>query len=296
MKTIFKPIVISLIIQVACVVGVVVWLAVISAIIPSMDFEDSLMPALGWALFISSVVTTYILYRYQYFSLKSRDFTSPSQQVMGLTVGLAIPVIFLADAIMMPFSYLLDMDGDLFEGLFTSFGGIAAIVIMAPIEEEILFRGIVLKELLRKHSPKNAILISSVIFGIIHGNLFQLVFATVLGIILGYVYYKTGSIFPGMLIHFLNNATTCVVAHIYPEIDWFLYLFPSTASYLIVLGSSVLLLVGCLQIFRNIPTVSWSFTGDTGTELAEELKTEEENYSGNERSAEEIIEENDNKQ
>lgn len=86
--------------------------------------------------------------------------------------------------------------------------GIVAIVIMAPIVEELLFRGAIQGHLLRqwKH-PAWAIVLSSLIFGLVHGNWVQAPFAFVTGLALGWMYYRTGSLLPGMLMHFVNNGT-----------------------------------------------------------------------------------------
>ncbi|CAA7193676.1 CPBP family intramembrane glutamic endopeptidase [Chryseobacterium potabilaquae] len=79
-------------------------------------------------------------------------------------------------------------------------------VIMAPIFEEIIFRGIIQKGLINKGvRPWKAIIFSSIIFGLVHANPWQLVGAVLLGCILGLVYYKTKSLLLPMLLHGFNN-------------------------------------------------------------------------------------------
>ncbi|MET3539015.1 CPBP family intramembrane glutamic endopeptidase [Chryseobacterium limigenitum] len=79
-------------------------------------------------------------------------------------------------------------------------------VIMAPIFEEIIFRGIIQKGLMNKGvEPWKAILLSSIIFGIVHANPWQFVGAVLLGCVLGLVYYKTKSLLLPMLLHGFNN-------------------------------------------------------------------------------------------
>lgn len=58
--------------------------------------------------------------------------------------------------------------------------------------------------------PLWAIVVSSLIFGIVHGNWVQAPFAFVVGLALGWVYYHTGSLLPGILMHFVNNSTAVV--------------------------------------------------------------------------------------
>jgi len=79
------------------------------------------------------------------------------------------------------------------------------VVIAAPILEEILFRGVILQGLLKNYSPAKAIIWSAVIFGVAHMNMWQTTGAILAGLLLGWVYWKSNSIIPGMVIHFVNN-------------------------------------------------------------------------------------------
>lgn len=79
------------------------------------------------------------------------------------------------------------------------------ICILAPIYEELLFRGIILRRFTLRWSPQKSIIISSVIFGIIHLNPINVVFAFALGCVLGYAYFKTKNIFVPMILHSFSN-------------------------------------------------------------------------------------------
>lgn len=96
---------------------------------------------------------------------------------------------------------------------------IIAAVIVAPIGEEIIFRGMITKLLLEEYRPTKAIIISALIFGIIHFNPAQIPGAIIAGILLGWLYYKTRSVIPGIILHFINNAAS-VVGVIYLGEDW----------------------------------------------------------------------------
>ena len=78
-------------------------------------------------------------------------------------------------------------------------------IFFAPVYEEILFRGIIYKGLLATYSPKNSIIISSVVFGIFHGQPGVIPGAIFFGIIFGYVYYKTNSLGIIILLHSATN-------------------------------------------------------------------------------------------
>lgn len=85
-------------------------------------------------------------------------------------------------------------------------------VVMAPVFEEIVFRGIIMKGLINKGwKPIRAIWISSIIFGLVHGNPWQLVGAILLGYVLGLVYYRTKSLLMPILLHAFNNGISTML-------------------------------------------------------------------------------------
>lgn len=84
--------------------------------------------------------------------------------------------------------------------------------------EELAFRGIALG-LLRKYGDGFAILISSLLFGLLHGNLIQIPFAFFVGVVLAYTVVRTGSIVPAIVIHFINNAMSCILSYYTAEIS-----------------------------------------------------------------------------
>jgi len=84
--------------------------------------------------------------------------------------------------------------------------GFIMVCILAPIFEEILFRGIILKGMLNnKLNPATAIIVSGIIFGTAHLNPWQFVGAGLLGSIFGFVYYRTKSLLLPIILHALNN-------------------------------------------------------------------------------------------
>lgn len=88
---------------------------------------------------------------------------------------------------------------------FYSFSYILGALSFGPILEEILFRGIILKGLLYSNSPWKAIILSAVIFGIIHSQPIIILGGIFFGIFLGYIYYKTNSLGLTILLHFATN-------------------------------------------------------------------------------------------
>ena len=79
---------------------------------------------------------------------------------------------------------------------------------LAGVFEELLFRGPIQTALSRKNSPWVAIIIGAVLFAAAHLDLHGMGLRAVMGIVLGWTVWRTGSIFPAMLIHGLYDAGT----------------------------------------------------------------------------------------
>ncbi len=108
---------------------------------------------------------------------------------------------------------LFDMLNNTMKEVFNSpVAGFLMVAVAAPVLEETLFRGVILKALLKKYQPFKAILISAVAFGAFHMNPWQFLYATVLGLLLGYMYWKTKSLFYPIIIHMILNGTAFVAA------------------------------------------------------------------------------------
>ena len=99
----------------------------------------------------------------------------------------------------------------LFEQLLGSQTGIAGpimAIVIAPLTEEFIFRGVILRGFLANYNPKKAIFLSALLFAIIHLNPWQAIGALLIGLFLGWVVYKTRSIWPAVFIHALVNSTS----------------------------------------------------------------------------------------
>lgn len=90
------------------------------------------------------------------------------------------------------------------EGLVAQIIYLFHITVLPAFFEEFAYRGVILSRL-RRFGDGFAILISAILFGVMHGNLVQAPFAFILGLVFGYFYVLTGSIWVGAVIHFLNN-------------------------------------------------------------------------------------------
>lgn len=171
--------------------------------------------------------------------------------VNAATYLLIFPMMFGMMLIAEFFTSRIPVTGPFFGELYEMFtqlmnqlsGDIPMMIVMAvffaPLLEEIIFRGIIMKGLINKGwQPWKAILLSSVVFGIVHGNPWQFVGAVLLGCVLGLVYLKTKSLLMPILLHAFNNLVSCLLV-IYSKSESFADAF--NLSEYIVLGIGIAL-------------------------------------------------------
>lgn len=169
----------------------------------------------------SNVITLALFLRIKWTPV-TRDYllSKPWLQLLWValfTLGAIIPLTFLYEQLG------IEMDDSaerLFASLMKEPWGYVAVGILAPLAEEIVFRGAILRTLLDMMSKKNhwvAIMISAAIFGVAHGNMAQFVNALLMGLILGWMYYRTKSLVPGILLHWVNNTVAFILANILPQ-------------------------------------------------------------------------------
>ncbi len=171
----------------------------------------------------SSVITLVIFLKTKWTPL-TRDYLLSKPWfslfwVVLFTLGAIIPLEFAYEHLG------LEMDENtskVFDGLMKEPWGYVAVGILAPLAEEIVFRGAILRTLLGMMSKKNhwvAIMISAAIFGVAHGNTAQFVNALLMGLLLGWMFYRTKSLVPGILMHWVNNTMAYILTNIAPQSD-----------------------------------------------------------------------------
>ena len=128
--------------------------------------------------------------------------------------------------------------------------GYLVIGLLAPLSEEIVMRGAILKELLKseKLGLWPAITISALMFALIHMNPAQMPHAFLIGLLLGWMYWRTGSILPGVAYHWANNSIAFVMFAFYPDPDMKLVdMFKGSELHVyMALGFSLLILLPAL--------------------------------------------------
>jgi len=127
-----------------------------------------------------------------------------------IIVLVSVAAIALQTGIIIPLISMIPMP-EFMKNIFREVSGrnifsFLTLVIAAPIFEELIFRGIILDGLLKKYSPTRSIVISSILFAVVHLNPWQFIAAFVIGIFSGWVYYATRNLTLSILIHAVNNS------------------------------------------------------------------------------------------
>jgi len=95
------------------------------------------------------------------------------------------------------------------------------LVIVAPLTEEMFFRGLVLNGFLKRYSPSKAMVLSALLFSIIHLNPYQMIGAFVGGLILAWLRIMSGSLWPSIYLHAVNNGIVFLVISLKLDIPGF---------------------------------------------------------------------------
>lgn len=112
---------------------------------------------------------------------------------------------------------------------------VAHTAIFPALFEEFAFRGVIM-HFLKKYGDWFSVIVSAVFFGLIHGNMTQVPFAIIAGVALGYIVTVTGSLWPGVILHFCNNFISLIISLIraaYPE--WVSVVFSAVTVYGLIL-------------------------------------------------------------
>ncbi|MBU3176875.1 CPBP family intramembrane metalloprotease [Clostridium estertheticum] len=121
---------------------------------------------------------------------------------------------------------------------------IISVIIVAPIYEEIIFRGILLKGMSKKTNPAVAIVVSALLFAVVHMNIPQGINAFLLGLVLGFIYLNKKSIYLSIFAHFINNVLAL-----------------SLTSFFSSIGGKYAIEIHCIFIFVGIILLIIAFDG-----------------------------------
>ncbi len=162
------------------------------------------------------LVPVYFYCRYRKFDFNSTfrlTVCSPLTYVGVVFAGLGGTLFAIGAALLqgmiVPFSENMEEMTNIVLQLYSERGFLLTLIVLAltpAICEEFLFRGLILRGLESQSPPRQAIILTGLLFGIFHLNPNQIIPTTILGIIIGWLVWLTDSIWSGVLIHCLNNA------------------------------------------------------------------------------------------
>ncbi len=176
-----------------------------------------LIPTLLLVRFASITPREYIRWKLPTF----QTFIVPMVGIFSLQQMLQIYLIF-QERLPLPekLQSMMDKFKQLFEELYklivasTSlpelFGVIFIVALIPAISEEILFRGLVQRSIEKSLTPMRGVIITGIIFGAYHLNPFSFIPLVVIGIYLGYITMRSGSIWVAIGAHFYNNFIACI--------------------------------------------------------------------------------------
>lgn len=209
-------------------------------------------------MILGFVYMAFYLWKKGYLTGDSALYDPTSGRVLGWSVLGGVSVIWLSEFVTSNLSFLPDWMEATFTGMSGSVMGILSLAVLGPILEELLFRGAVTKELLKRYKPGTAIVLSGLLFGLFHINPAQVVGAILIGFFFAWLYYRTRSLVPGIVLHILNNGMTVWTMAQHPE--WndlsFRRLLDSDALYFSLLVVSVIVLLLSLRMLRRCTYVS----------------------------------------
>lgn len=225
----------------------------ISTNAPNADeITNQMLGATNYILLASSIIT--VLVFLLIYKIRKKSFKEELQIVkttkINLVIGIALGIsawLFNAGALSLVqeagifqehFSKMESILAPLSEG--NIFIALLTVGIVAPFTEEFMFRGVIFKTLNKNISILWTIIIQALFFGIFHGNLIQGTYATMLGLIFGYITYKTKSLWPAIIMHMVNNTIATLSPFILKNV-------PSTINILVIF-----IVIGAIGIITSL--------------------------------------------
>ena len=143
----------------------------------------------------------------------------PKAALIALTIVLFIAYYLLLSGFSIAFSEPITRLFPEVEQVAANYQGalpvqLLVMVVLAPLVEEFLVRGVILNRLSAWMPTWAAVVVSAAIFGALHMNLYQFIFLTILGSLLGWVYVRTKNLLIPILAHAVNNATNLALQYI----------------------------------------------------------------------------------
>lgn len=109
------------------------------------------------------------------------------------------------DTVLPPPPWFWELFNKIFESDYGIYGAFLKVVIMAPVIEELIFRGVIMHGLMRNYSKFTAVFVSALMFALFHLNPWQFPATFILGLLLGILMVRTRNIYLCIVGHAMNN-------------------------------------------------------------------------------------------
>lgn len=126
---------------------------------------------------------------------------------------------FQLEKVLPPPPWFVELFTRIFENDYGVYGAVIKVAIIAPIIEEMIFRGIIMHGLMRNYSPFTAVSVSALMFALFHLNPWQFPATFILGILLGILMYRTRNIILCILGHAINNGLVLFSVYYFDKIQ-----------------------------------------------------------------------------
>lgn len=173
------------------------------------------------AQFILTVITLGLFFGCRWLPVRQdflKDIVRARRTILWcvvLAMGVILPSTFLEELI--PEQFREDMLSEVFMEVMNSPLGYLVVGISAPVVEEVVFRGAIQRAAMRAMTPWRAIVLSSFLFALMHLNPAQIPHAFLLGMLMGWLCWHTGSIIPGIIVHWVNNTLAYALCLMIPN-------------------------------------------------------------------------------
>ncbi len=179
-------------------------------------------------------------------------FTSFNNKELKKTLEICIASVILVNFLLV-YIFPNFIDGNMPDAIKRSFDSITnsnpflillTVGILAPVAEEILFRGAIYNLIKDKFNKFAAVIVSAILFAVIHMNLYQASYALIIGLFMGFIIMKTGSLWLTIIFHIAYNTLSVIYGSLNPKLLELLI----TKTYILPI-IAVLLLFDSLKFF-----------------------------------------------
>ncbi len=245
----------------------VLTMVVIQVILNSVSFFQYTEGSSSIWYFIEKLgiqLISYVVFIYVFYFCKGQiiNMDRVKRASKGLIVSIALLLAIFSTSVIMPLVSKLPMQDRVAKYMEALLGhpflAIFIIAVFAPVFEEIIFRGIILKGLLAKYPKVVAVIVSSLLFGAFHLNLQQFISATVIGVFAGVIYERTRSIRYTIIFHSAYNFFVIVSGTVFEILK---------VNYVVYPISGIVTISGVIYLLSKFRPVLAPIPFDNSTEI-----------------------------